>query len=203
MSYRPLNTNFGKMPDPVLESESKIIVASVVSNPHFPTPEPSIGDLNTAISEYSIALSKAAGGDRTAIQIKKQKKTALVNALTTLAFYVELQAKGDVAILASSNIKLKKETTPQTLGAIELHTLTFGLPGQLISKVKVKNGRTYLHEYTEFPFAENSQWISEMCTSSQCMFSGLQSGKTYYCRVTIIGTKGQKITTSIISSIVV
>src|SRR5688500_16155669 len=98
MSFKPLNTNFGILPDPVLESDAKIIVASVESNPHFPTPEPSIANLTTAIDAYSASLAAAASGDRAAIQFKKQKKTALANALNTLAIYVQLQAKGDVAI---------------------------------------------------------------------------------------------------------
>ena len=189
-----IKLSFMTASDAKLESEGQFIVTSMTDNTNFPSPTPGLAAVGTALTEYSVAKAEAAGRDRTKVAIKNSKKLALQLLLKTLANYVALTANGDEAMLVSSGFQLVREaqTTPP-LEAPENFNVTGGFnQGEIVTKVdRVLNARSYLHECTEDPIVENSDWDSRATTGRDFTFTGLQPGKKYWFRVAVIGVRDQ------------
>ena len=66
----------------------------------------------------------------------------------------------------------------------------------------MKGAVGYAYQYTQDPITENSAWQTVVGTSRKVVFAGLESGKKYWCRVIVIGTKGQGVFSTPISRVV-
>lgn len=75
--------------------------------------------------------------------------------------------------------------------------------GDLNYKFKpVKGARSYLYQCTPEPLTGASVWQSQAGTVSKVRFSGLESGKRYWCRVMTVGTGGQAVYSEPVSRVV-
>ena len=59
----------------------------------------------------------------------------------------------------------------------------------------------YVYEITPSPLTEQSAWESSMNTVSKKMFTALESGKEYNCRVAAVGIKEQVVYSEVVSRI--
>ncbi len=201
--YRAL-INFRGMSDAALETKASTIAVSMKGNAYFPTPVPSLTDVQNALDDFSDSLVTAQGGKRADIAVKNQNRAALIALLRQLAAYVNFIANGDRAILLTSGFDITSEGGVSAITKPEnLQVVNGDNPGELIVSVdSVPAAKAYMFEYsTDSTLAETS-WQKMPFTQSSFTFTGLDSGKKYFCRVAAVGTRGQMVYSDIISRIV-
>jgi hypothetical protein len=179
--------DFSRYTDAELDQQAQAIVLAMTGNATFPTPDPTLPTVSTAITEYQDALSEAATGDHEAIAIKDQKREALEAILKDLGLYVEKLCKGDVAKILSSGFKASKEGSP--IGPLPKPTGFEVMPkgkGEILLKCNaIKGARAYQFEHT---LANAIDWIITTETKSKLLLTGLNSGQEYTFRVVPVGS---------------
>ena len=185
-------TNFRRHSDPKLYLKSTVIYNSMNLNPSFPTPEPDMPSLNTAITDFSQALVSAQSRDSNAVLVKNQKRASLIMLMESLAQYVTFTAKNDVVALGSTGFDLAKAPEPVTISAPQNVTLADGLnAGELVIKGDAVKGAKYLAQITSAPLTAESLWVSYPSTSRTYTFNGLEKSRNYVCRLGAVGSRNQ------------
>ena len=158
----------------------------------FPTPVPSLADINAELVKYAELLQTSASRDKVQVQLKNISKFALTRMLSQLADYVNTTTT-DSAALASSGFVLNKMPQPITITHPENPMLTDGDgSGKLTFKFKaVKGASSYLFQYTSDATLQENSWISFPATTTYFTFTGLTKGTIYYCRVMAVGANQQ------------
>ena len=185
--------NASKLSDGILESKTHSIISSMTGNANFPTPTPSLAELEMAADNFSSALVKAGTGNRADVADKNAKRQVLVDLLVSMGMYVTFAANGDVAALLSSGFEISKDRQPAVITKPEIVRVENGLSsGQLLLNVKaVKGAHSYLHEYTTDATLAPASWVSTTSTTAKGVLSNLQPGTVYYCRVAAVGANNQ------------
>ena len=205
MNLLRITNGFDKLPDSELEVRSANIIASITGNTYFPTPTPSLTEVQAALDTFSAALAIARTGSSLEKAIKNQKKQALVTTLHSLGNYVLFTANGDVLVAKSSGFSVAKSPTPlPELTKATNQKLEDGQnPGELrYSFDRVHGSRSYIYQYTPDPITENSVWQTQTGTVRKVTFTGLRIGERYWCRAVAIGPNGQGVYSDPISRIV-
>ena len=158
----------------------------------FPTPVPSLADINAELVKYAELLQTSASRDKVQVQLKNISKFSLTRMLSQLADYVNTTTT-DSAALASSGFVLNKMPQPITITHPENPMLTDGDgSGKLTFKFKaVKGASSYLFQYTSDATLQENSWVSFPATTTYFTFTGLTKGTTYYCRVMAVGANQQ------------
>ena len=164
----------------------------------FPTPVPSLVDINAELVKYEALLQTSASRDKVQVQLKNISKYALNQMLTQLADYVNTTTS-DSAALTKSGFVLNKLPQPRTITNPENPVLTDGVgSGKLVFKFKaVKGASSYLFQYTSDATLQENSWVSFPATTTYFTFTGLIKGTTYYCRAMAVGAN-QQVTSSIV-----
>ena len=190
--------------DPVFETLSQSIYASMLGNENFPTPLPALTVIDESVTIYSNALVAALQTKgKNEIAIKTQARQTLTELLTQLANSVMATANGDRVKLVSAGFPIGKEGETIILSKPENIQVTDGVnPGELVVKVKaVKGAKGYAHQYTPDPLTANSEWKQVLSTSSKCTITNLVSGQKYWCRVAAFGSFGQLVYSDAVSRV--
>jgi hypothetical protein len=187
MKKRRLRIGFGRFSDSDFLTFAKSVEVKMTGNDNFPTPQPTLAVVGTAITDYETALANAADGGKTETALKNQKRAALDAVLKQLASYVELVADDDEAKLLSSGFDLSKTPTPAgPLGAAQNFRVEAGDKGQLKLVCDAnKQTRVYKMGYKQ---VGETAWTEVDSTSSRLLLTDLESGKEYVCRVLLVGT---------------
>jgi len=170
------------------------------NNTVFPAPPAALADLKKALPEFQIALTNAKSRDKEMIAIKNKQKANILALLEELANYVVLTCKGDKAFILSSGFDVTEGQSNPTAPSIQALEVELGAAGEATTRVKkTAGGVAYLHQYaTEAP-GPNTVWISEGNTTGIHKFTGLSSDKRYWFRVVVVGRKGQKAYSPVVS----
>ena len=193
MKMQKISTSFAGFTDANLEQKAEYILEQMTGNASFASPTPTLAELQTAISTYSLALVAAAGLDRTQVAIKNEVRQALEVLLGKLGMYVMNVALGDTAMLTGSGFTLNKTGETMYIDNPGNVTLSNGITsGELVaSVVAVKGAKSYLYELaTEQPTA-STDWQSTITSRSKFTYSNLQPGRQYWVRVAAIGSRQQ------------
>lgn len=184
---------FSRYTDGNFAAISAAIINCMTDNPDFPNPTPSIVELTTARNNYMVALLASQTGNRSDIADKKAKRQSLTLLLQSLAAYINFTANGDKRKLLTTGFEVSKDAEPAIISKPENIQVTNGLnSGMLQVSVKaVKGAKAYLHEYATTEAMKADNWQALTTTQSWATFNNLEAGKTYYCRVAAIGSKGQ------------
>jgi hypothetical protein len=194
MSLLKLLNSFGKQSDDNLLGRAGQINLSMVGNASFPTPTPTLAALQAAISDFSLAISKAKTGSELDKAIKNDKKAVLIDLLHSLGNYVLFTANGDRTIAVSSGFSIAKQPEPMPLltKPENLQVSEGTNSGELNIKFKrVLGARSYMILYAEETTTGTIVWQSQTCTTSKFTLKQLQSGKKYQVRVAVVGTNQQ------------
>ena len=197
-----LSTNFVPYTDADFGSKTAIIIESMINNPHFPAPVPTLESIRVLLDEYSKALTEAMGKATVAIAEKNGLRKKLGHELTRLALYVMYIADGDEAILISSGFTLAKKPAAIKIDNPGSVTIKNGITaGQLLGSVKAVSGaKTYQFEITSGEtVTDSSEWQSHNSSRRSFIFSGLTPGRQYHVRVAAIGSGKQKTVSSVAS----
>ena len=194
---------FERQSGPKLLTKSLDISASMVGNVFFPTPTPTLETINGSIDRFQSALVAAASRDRTQVILKNRARVDLVANLKALGNYVTFTADGNSAMIGSTAFDTRK--LPQPVIVVKpTATVENGVnSGELITNAKRQGkARGFVHQYTKDPLTETSVWESFPTTSKKFTFTGLEKTKVYWCRVGIMGAKGQLIFSDPVSKVV-
>lgn len=194
MTVLRITNGFNRRSDEsLLVRAGEIHLAMVAASGSFPTPTPTLAALQTAISDFSIALSKAKSGSELDRAIKNDKRQELIDLLHSLGNYVLFTANGDRTVAVSSGFNIAKEPAPQPpITKPENLQVTEGInTGDLFIKFqRVIGARSYMVQYAE-DTTGTPVWQSLTTTTSKCTITQLQSGKKYQVRIAVIGTNQQ------------
>lgn len=181
--------------DTILSTETTRIQLAMTDNDSFPSPSPTMEVFSAAVSEYVTQLAKAATRDANAIAAKNARRAELVALCEQLGNSVATTAQGNVELLVSSGLPLRKKRQGVVLSAPSNFRISNGVnSGELEVKVDGQKGATgYGFEYTEDPLTAESVWVRTLCSTSRCTIKGLMPGKRYWMRPVVIGRKGQVI----------
>ena len=201
---RKVVKSFKQLADAKLFAFAQNVSASIAEAVDvFPTPTPTLIELNNAIGNYVELMQLAAGRDKIQVVLKNLSKRNLLLLLSQLADYVNLTAQGDEGILAKSGFDLNKVPEPVSLKApSRVVLLDGGNSGQLTLKFrKVTGAPCYLFQYTTDALLGEESWVSIPATTTSYTFTGLTKGTTYYCRVVAVGSYQQQKTSIVLNRV--
>jgi hypothetical protein len=182
--------------DKKLATETVKIQTAITGNTEFPDTTPSAADYATAVSAYTAQLGKASSTrDVNAVAAKNARRRELIASTVTLGTSCSLIANGNLEMLLSTALPLRRKAQPVVLAKPSNFRCTNGInPGELDLKVDTMDGvASFSFTYTEYPPAETAVWTTVTSSKSSCTLTGLTPGKKYWIRVAAIGTKGQMV----------
>lgn len=193
--------NFVEESDPSLLILTDKIITGMTGNPSFPTPIPTIAELQTSRDDYNDSLIAAGSGSHAAIADKNAKRLVLETNLGTMGSYINTKARGNAVVLATTMFPLTKEPETGVLGPVVSMRLTPGArSGTLECKLaRVKNSKNYTFMITAEPITKDSVWQSYITTSCKFTFTDLIPGNLYWVKVIVGGTRGQTVQSGPIS----
>lgn len=195
MKTPKLTTSFAKYSDSALESKAESVVLACDGNSFFTKPNPTMAAIREAIVALSDAIAAAADGSRIKIAERKQARKVLEDLLRQLIAYVTMVANGDETILISSALDMYKEpeTKPEIVSPQPPELSSGNNDGEVwVSVLRMNGARNYMYECTPDPLTDSSVWEQSFNTRIKCLITGLQPGKKYWFRVTVIGLSGAK-----------
>ena len=178
----------------------KRVIEKMKSNPTFPNPPAALAEMETQLPELEDALVKAKSGDKEWIAIKNNRKAQMLALLEEVAAYVTATSKNDRALILGSGFDDAEDQSNSGTPSIQILEVELGAAGEATTRVKRARGAVaYLHQYaTEAP-GLNTVWITEGSSTGIHMFTGLNSDKRYWFRVVVVGRKGQKAYSPVVS----
>lgn len=200
MAKKRLIIDYSARTDTRLDQKADEVLQGMTANTHFPTPTPPLTEVEAARDDYREALTQAASGGKVAVEIKKQKRAALVGLLRTLAQYVQLNSKDDEAIMLSSGFSVSRTASTGPLPKPQnFRTKVAGKGNIEVSLKKVVGARTYQYEYRK---TGTETWQTLLYSKSKVLLTDLESGIEYEFRVLPIGTSLVREYSNIIKSYV-
>jgi hypothetical protein len=164
-------------------------------NPRFNIADGLLTRLASCISTYSNARMKADNRGKLEVFAKNVAKEELQGVMSEIARHVNLWAKGDSVLLASSGIPLCKEgKRHQELAAPGLVKLSSGIThGEVVVDVPAnKNTRVYSIYYATMPApADVRLWCNILSTKHKITIGGLQPASQQAFRAGYLGTSGK------------
>lgn len=167
----------------------------MTDNPSFPSPSPTMEVFGAGVADYVTQLAKAATRDANAVAAKNARRAELIALCEQLGNSVATTAQGNVELLVSTGLPLRKKRQSIVLSAPSNTRITNGVnSGELDVKVDTQKGATgFGFDYTEDPLSADSVWVKMLCSTSRCTIKGLTPGKRYWVRPMVIGRKGQTV----------
>src|SRR5690554_6556247 len=182
---------FKSLSGPQLATHAENILVKMTENDTlFPDPDPSLADLESALTAFNRSLADAAFRDMRHVEIKNQHLTALREVIFGLSLYVTKVNKGDRAVILAAGFFPSKVAAP--IGAAPKPDnfraeLMLGNPGHVRLRVNSwKPVLVYQFEYRNVQ--EGAAWKTVLSSKSSCVVSGLDTLAKYEFRVAYIGS---------------
>ena len=174
-----------------LATLARNIVSNLKNNAHFPNVAEAVAGIEKALNEYDVALSNAAGRDKTMVSIKNDKQAVLRELLASLSVVITQISKGDRSILLSSGFDVSKERdNPRKLPPNLVVDLA--VPGEATIRLRsFGRVRAYVHQFTPDPLTPESVWTGETTASREHTFRGLKSTAKMWFRAIVLSRKGE------------
>lgn len=185
------NFSTGKYSDEALATKSQVIHDNVNGNVHYTTPDPTLADLQTAITDFQLSIVKAKNGTKEDTADKNAKRQILVDLLHRLSYYVQVTSNGDETIILSSGFDTNKQSgTVGVLPKPDNFKVTTGVNrGSIeLSCDAVDHANFYEYMYTKAPVSTTSAWITKTATKRRLLIDGLSSGQQYIFKMAAGGT---------------
>src|SRR5919109_864971 len=96
--------DFTRKPPEQLLAQGYTILKAMTGNVNFPNLPVDLAVFKTLLDAFSVAIGDAKDGSRKAITLRNQIGEEIVHTLRHVAFYVELNCKGDMNIFLSSGL---------------------------------------------------------------------------------------------------
>ncbi|MDZ4847051.1 MAG: fibronectin type III domain-containing protein [Chitinophagales bacterium] len=174
-----------------LLAKSRYIISEITKN--F-TPPPLLAQVIATTKALDEANNAAYGRGTYAIQIRDEKKEALIVLLQSLAGWVQAISGGSETMIMKSGFEIRKQnirlgmpSAPQ--GVITILTKA---PGVLLVRWKPVHGkRSYIVELNEVDVMDDGKWkLVQYSSKTKARLTGLESRKTYWVRIRTNSTRG-------------
>lgn len=182
---------FKQLTEPQLARYGENILIKMTENATlFPDPDPSLADLESALTLFNRSLADAAYRDMRQVKIKNQYLGALKQVIFELSLYVTKVSKGDRTVILAAGFLPTRDPVPVGSAPkpqnfrVELMTAN---PGYVRLRVKAWNpALVYQFEYRK----KNGTgiWEPVLSSKSNCIVSGLESLEEYEFRAAYIGS---------------
>ncbi len=174
-------TNYKKVRQADLGTVAQTVHDMMTGNATFPTPPITMAAFLLLVKDYVLKLATALHGTPVQTTAKNVAKTALLDAMTKNAVYVNATADGNEGELQSSGYFLAK--TPQPKGPLAVPSLfrvnASPEPGRAIVEFMGLPGSTYLVRLTPDIRTDRSLWQTAIDTRRNFIIEGLTSGSRY------------------------
>lgn len=186
-------SNFNRLTDGALEAKCHLIISSLTGNAAFPTPIPTLAEIEAASDDYSSALVTAGTGNRSDIANKNAKRETVISLYNRLCTFVNLTANGNAALLLTTGFDVSKTPEPKVVTKPQnLKVMNGAAAGSLLVSVKrVPGAYSYVHQYTTDATLAPDSWVSTTGTTAKLLLTNLAAGTMYYCRVAAVGGNEQ------------
>jgi hypothetical protein len=187
---------------PSFLAQAQHIVTAMTGNANFPepwpAPVPSSAQLNTDLQSFSNAYSATLTGDRSRIAVRDAARDTLTSHLQQLAYYLQMTANGDDALLASTGFDLRTPV-PHTVITVpppapsNLRLKRGEVSGMLLVQVQKQTQATaYDVQTTSADPTVEANWgdAGIFMNCSRIEVPGLTPLKTYSVRVRAINAAG-------------
>jgi hypothetical protein len=174
------------------------VVAALTGNADFPSPNPTLAQLTTAIDELETAQADAQAARqqaKTTTSIQNEKAETLERLFSQLSSYVENVSGGDEKKILNAGLDVRAEaafSTAEPDTPTDLNVTAGDHDGELdVQWDKVDRARSYIIEISPDPPTPTSWKQAGVATRSQTTIDGLTSGTRYWLRVAAISATGQ------------
>jgi hypothetical protein len=193
-----IKLNLARLSIPEKIARARQIVASLQDNADFPSTQPTLAQVTTAIDEFDTAYSESQAARQVAkakTSVQQQKEDALNRIMSRLASYIESASGGDETKIRNAGMDTKspKSSTSAVLAAPTALAATVGdHDGEIVLHWnKVDKARSYVIEKSADPPTATSWQHILVSLKSQITVERLTSGTKYWFRVAAVGTNGQ------------
>src|SRR5690606_28115813 len=151
----------------------------------FPSPDPTLADLEAAILVYRKAIADAVFRDTRQITFRNQQQAAMKQTLYELAMYVDKTAKGDPYIILAAGFVPSKERedagVPPIPSKFRVAIVDAG-DGQVHLRVDSwKHVRLYRFDYRNI--TQDGEWQTVLSSKSKHILTDLEKRQDYEFRV--------------------
>lgn len=175
---------------------AKRIASSLAGNASFPSPNPTLAQLGTAMNNLRTAheealLARQQAKEKTAIQ--NQREDEFDDVVTRMAAFIASIAGEDPVLIASAGLDSTAASTSGPPVMPAAFAVTFGdADGELDASWNAsERAASYILEQS-LQSPPNAQWTQvAVTTKSTHTITGLQSGVRYWFRVAAVGPDGQ------------
>ena len=173
------------------------IVTALTGNANFPSPQPTLAMVTTAINDLdtaSAASQRARQEARARTSEQNQKEDAFDQILTQLAAHVESVSGDDETKIMSAGMDVRAPASPSSeLATPEgLAATASDHEGEIdLQWNSVDGARTYMIQRSADPPTSESWKHETASTRSSVTIQGLTSGTKYWFRVASVGAQGQ------------
>lgn len=197
------NFSTSKYSDEALATKSQVIHDDMNGNEHYPSPDPSLDVLQSAISDYNEAIVKSINGSKDDTAVKNARRQILDDILHRLSYYVQVTSNGVEAVILSSGFDINKN--PGTVGTLpkpqNFKVVIGANKGSIeVSCDTVAHAAFYEYQYTKAPVDANSVWTMRTATKRKLLIEGLTSGQQYVFKMAAAGSDPNRIWSDEIAS---
>ncbi len=196
--------NFQNHSDQSFLVEAGQIKFSMINNANFPSPVPTMKEVQDDTDEFSNALDNMGNGANTTL-VKNEKRKKLESTLKRLGLYVETVADGNEIIAESSGFKLRNKPSPVGILPKPANFKVLPALGKGSVKLsidKIYGAKTYQFEYKPSSDATNNTWAIAADSQSSLILNNLLSGQEYTFRVVGVGSNPTRIYSDEVSSFI-
>ncbi len=193
-----------KMNESDLDTKSSTFIDNTKKSSIIGKVSEEIKDTEEKQSDYSKKLITAQSGNRGAIVLKNEAKTALQISLEFSIIAINNAAKGNVSILTDIGVPLNKSGSKRPPVKMEkpagLTANNTSVSGRVKLEVKTAVGARYVifHYSPTLPTA-TTVWATYPSTGKSCIVSDLTPLTTGYFRAVAVGSRDQQIPGDVIS----
>jgi hypothetical protein len=183
---------FRQMTVPEKIQVSKSVITLMTGNLSYPTPNPTLAAVTTAITNLEKAYEAAHDGGKSKTAFMRTQEKALIGLIVQLTAYIQVASGGDSNIILSSGMQVRSTATPpQPLPQPEaVKVMTSSNEGEV--NLKWQPIYTAVAYVIQQSLDGNTNWTeSGNSTKSNIAIGGLVSGSRAFFRVAAIGPKGQ------------
>ncbi|MFZ1072402.1 MAG: fibronectin type III domain-containing protein [Verrucomicrobiia bacterium] len=194
MLVKPSIQWINKDTDVELINDASVIVLAMTNNASiYPTPTPSIPDVQSALNKFSTGVAATADGGPSATSAKNNLRLVLCGLLRQLASYVAVACKGDMTNLLLSGFPTQKPQR-QPIGVLPAPanlTVTLGArSGELDAAANPVFGASIYNWQLKAANAPTVVVQTAQTTGASKTFTGLTPGVVYTAEVNAAGTAG-------------
>lgn len=210
-----LIVNFASLSESDFQTKITLIIGALTGNSNFPEPWPegttNLAQLSAAFKIYQDAYIASQSGDKLKIAERNHARQAVVELVQHIALYLQLVAKGNADILATTGFDLRHEpvkgayagTLPAPTDVRVVHGSQSGTLD--LHAAKLPGARAYEVDLAQGDPSQEANWhrATAVTSAQHILLDGLTPGQIYWLRLRGLGADGSGLWSAPVSIMVV